>query len=56
MVQQGKIPAFRVGARWHFKREKIDEWVENQGGWPKGSIAGWGRAVNVLTIEGQVRG
>jgi excisionase family DNA binding protein len=30
LAQQGKIPAFRVGARWRFKREKIDEWVENQ--------------------------
>ena len=31
LAQQGKIPAFRVGARWRFKREKIDEWVETQG-------------------------
>lgn len=31
LAQQGKIPAFRVGARWRFKREKIDEWVEKQG-------------------------
>ncbi len=31
LAQQGKIPAFRVGGRWRFKREKIDQWVENQG-------------------------
>lgn len=31
LAQQGKIPAFKVGARWRFKREKIDEWVEKQG-------------------------
>jgi len=31
LAQQGKIPAFRVGALWRFKREKIDEWVEKQG-------------------------
>ena len=30
LAQQGKIPASKVGARWRFKREKIDEWVENQ--------------------------
>ena len=31
LAQQRKIPASKVGARWRFKREKIDEWVENQG-------------------------
>jgi excisionase family DNA binding protein len=30
LAQQGKIPASKVGARWRFKRGKIDEWVENQ--------------------------
>lgn len=29
LAQQGKIPASKVGVRWRFKREKIDEWVEN---------------------------
>jgi len=24
------IPAFRVGKHWRFKKEKIEEWVENQ--------------------------
>lgn len=28
-AQQGKIPASKVGVRWRFKMEKIDEWVEN---------------------------
>jgi len=31
LAQQGRIPASKVGARWRFKREKIDQWVENQG-------------------------
>ena len=31
LAQQGKIPVSKVGARWRFKREKIDEWMENQG-------------------------
>jgi len=30
LAQQGKIPASKVGARWRFKRQKIDKWVENQ--------------------------
>lgn len=30
LAQQGKIPASKVGARWRFKRERIDEWMENQ--------------------------
>jgi len=30
LAQQGKIPASKVGARWRFKRERIDEWVEDQ--------------------------
>jgi excisionase family DNA binding protein len=30
LAQQGKIPASKVGARWRFKREKIDEWMEEQ--------------------------
>ena len=28
LAQRGKIPASRVGTRWRFKREKIDEWIE----------------------------
>jgi len=30
LAQQGKIPASKVGARWRFKKEKLDEWVESQ--------------------------
>jgi excisionase family DNA binding protein len=30
LAQQGKIPASKVGARWRFKRGKIDEWGKNQ--------------------------
>ena len=30
LAQQGMIPAFRVGARWRFKQEKIDHWMEQQ--------------------------
>lgn len=28
MAQAGKIPAYKVGRQWRFKREEIDRWVE----------------------------
>ena len=28
LAQRGRILASRVGTRWRFKREKIDEWIE----------------------------
>jgi PTS system nitrogen regulatory IIA component len=30
LVQQGKIPVSKVGSRWRFKKEKIDQWMEDQ--------------------------
>ncbi|MBI2855648.1 MAG: helix-turn-helix domain-containing protein [Chloroflexi bacterium] len=30
LAQKGKIPASKVGGRWRFKKEKIDQWVEAQ--------------------------
>lgn len=32
LAQQGRIPASKVGARWRFKRENIDRWMEEQKG------------------------
>ena len=29
MVNAGLIPGYRVGKSWRFKREKIDEWLNN---------------------------
>ncbi|NQT33012.1 MAG: helix-turn-helix domain-containing protein [Candidatus Omnitrophica bacterium] len=29
-AQEGKIPAFKVGSKWRFKKETIDRWIENQ--------------------------
>ncbi len=28
MTQAGKIPSYRVGRQWRFKKEEIDKWVE----------------------------
>ena len=30
LAQEGRIPAFKVGASWRFKRADIDAWIENQ--------------------------
>jgi excisionase family DNA binding protein len=29
-AQEGKIPAFKVGSKWRFKKETIDEWIKQQ--------------------------
>ena len=29
MVQAGRIPAYKVGRQWRFKKQEIDEWVES---------------------------
>jgi len=28
MAQSGKIPAYKIGRQWRFKKEEIDKWVE----------------------------
>ncbi len=30
LAQEGKVPAFKVGASWRFKRADIDAWIEGQ--------------------------
>ncbi len=30
MVQQGKIPASKIGFQWRFNRMEIDDWVTSQ--------------------------
>ena len=29
-AQLGKIPAFKVGSKWRFKKETVDKWIEKQ--------------------------
>jgi excisionase family DNA binding protein len=29
-VAEGKIPAFKVGSAWRFRREEIDRWIKEQ--------------------------
>ena len=29
-VQQGKLPAFKIGSAWRFRRRDIDAWLETQ--------------------------
>lgn len=30
MATSAKIPAFKVGTSWRFKKEEIDSWIEQQ--------------------------
>lgn len=27
MAQSGKIPAYKVGRQWRFRKEEIDRWI-----------------------------
>ena len=29
-VSEGKIPAFKIGHRWRFKKTALDHWMERQ--------------------------
>jgi excisionase family DNA binding protein len=29
-AQTGKLPAFKIGASWRFKRNTIDKWISDQ--------------------------
>ncbi len=30
LAQEGKIPAFKVGGSWRFRRDDLDRWIEDQ--------------------------
>lgn len=30
LAAEGKIPGFKVGGAWRFRRGEIDEWIEKQ--------------------------
>ena len=34
LAQQGKIPVSKVGRGWRFKKEKIDQWMDEHGAAP----------------------
>jgi excisionase family DNA binding protein len=34
-VNEQKIPAFKLGNRWRFKKSKLDQWMEEQSGDPE---------------------
>ncbi len=29
-VSEGKVPAFKVGAAWRFRKTEIDRWIKQQ--------------------------
>lgn len=30
LASEGKLPGFKVGGSWRFKREDLDAWIESQ--------------------------
>ena len=30
LAQEGKIPAFKVGGSWRFRRDDLDHWIREQ--------------------------
>ncbi len=36
LAAEGKLPGFKVGGSWRFKREDIDRWIEEQKNTSKG--------------------
>jgi excisionase family DNA binding protein len=30
LIKNGKIPAFKVGANWRFKRNTIEQWLDQR--------------------------
>ena len=30
LAQEGKIPAFKVGGAWRFRRGDLDQWIKSQ--------------------------
>ncbi len=30
LASEGKIPGFKVGGSWRFRKSEIDEWIEDQ--------------------------
>ncbi|HAT7739452.1 methylation-associated defense system helix-turn-helix domain-containing protein MAD1 [Vibrio parahaemolyticus] len=30
LASEGKLPGFKVGGSWRFKREDLEEWIESQ--------------------------
>lgn len=32
---EGKVPGFKVGSAWRFKKKEVDRWIEKQSQTPK---------------------
>lgn len=35
LASEGKLPGFKVGGSWRFKREDIEQWIEEKKQWQK---------------------
>jgi excisionase family DNA binding protein len=37
LAQKGKMPASKVGSQWRFKKDKVDQWMEERSVTPTGA-------------------
>ena len=42
LAQQGKIPCQKVGRHWRFRREAVDEWLEEGIGYMRAALSDHG--------------
>ena len=35
LASEAKLPAFKIGGSWRFKKSEIDHWIEKQSNMPK---------------------
>ena len=35
LASEAKLPAFKIGGSWRFKKSEIDDWIEKQSNMPK---------------------
>jgi excisionase family DNA binding protein len=50
-VNEQKIPAFKLGNRWRFKKSKLDQWMEEQSADPDGRNEKRSRAARAGSSE-----
>jgi excisionase family DNA binding protein len=35
LAREGKIPAFKVGGVWRFRKDQFEDWITRSSGWNK---------------------
>ena len=49
-VSQDKIPAFKLGNRWKFKKALLDRWMESKSSWGEVTLKKKPRAIRTSAV------